>query len=185
MLSDLNYILQSHEEFWNVRYIIFADFTFGLFGGYPALLAGLFSYASTESYLTDDGSTLIGKRMAIMEGTMGVGSVVGFLLCLPLNKFLGYKSVFVAEFLLHLMASLYIIACIRQLQVAEKPDEDTPMLKNPYSGRGIFGIFSSYVGGAFTTTCRARPGHARRIIWLILLSFSVSHLVFSGEQMNT
>jgi hypothetical protein len=58
---------------------IIADIIGGLTGGFPAVLGTCFAYAASMS----KAGTRRSYRMAAMEGAMGVGGTVGYLILGP------------------------------------------------------------------------------------------------------
>lgn len=166
VLADVNYIIQASKTSYNVYFLLISDLLFGVCGGYSAIIGTIFSYGAEET--SQKGRSY---RMAILEGSIGLGGTIGYFLSGYLLSSIGYEGVFVIELVLHAASFFFIVAFVVDCKREILPSD---------SFSCFFWIWT-YVKEAVTTSVKRRYGYGRQIVVTILISFSFSYLVFSGN----
>ncbi|VDP04502.1 unnamed protein product [Soboliphyme baturini] len=179
VLSDLSYLIQCHFKHLDVYILLISDLLFGIFGGFSALIASMFSYGA-------DSTAVVNRsyRMALMEGSIGLGGMIGFLVSGPLLESAGFSAVFLVNIVIHTVVFAYVLLFVREL-----PPRHSSLCSAANISRhahffstvvAFFRLVETYLQQTCSTVVKTRHTHVRRCIVVVLMAFSVSYLVFSG-----
>uniref|UniRef100_A0A0K0DEP7 MFS domain-containing protein n=1 Tax=Angiostrongylus cantonensis TaxID=6313 RepID=A0A0K0DEP7_ANGCA len=155
ILADITLLLQAIFFESSPYWFPFSEFVFGSFGGYMGVLSTSFAYITSIPRVKDSEKS---KNVARLEGTLGVGSIVGFLISSQLD-IINYVNVFVMFIVVHTICFCYIA------QMNE------PM--NSHKDRGDLQVIPSVI------MCGR---NANFQIILCFIAFGVSYLVFLGSS---
>ncbi|CAJ0591140.1 unnamed protein product [Cylicocyclus nassatus] len=104
LLADITLLLQA-VYFKSTPYLFpLSELVFGCFGGYMAILSTSFAYITTKPGITHNERS---KSIARLEGALGVGGIVGFLLSSQLRR-ISYINTFLFFIIVHLICFFYI-----------------------------------------------------------------------------
>nr|CAD2195044.1 unnamed protein product [Meloidogyne enterolobii] len=110
LFADFNYILQSICLECSPYLLLFSDLIFGFTGGFTSIIGLLFAYSVRVT-----PTTFRPTRMALLEGSMGLGGMFGYLLSGQLRHLIGYALFFLFLTILHLIVSIQIIFFCKEL----------------------------------------------------------------------
>lgn len=72
VISDFVYVFMAIKMNWNPYWLVLSDIIFGVCGGYISITSTIFSYSMRTTKFEYRS-----ERVAALEGSIGVGSVVG------------------------------------------------------------------------------------------------------------
>lgn len=104
ILSDITLFLQAIFFQSSPYWYTFSELVFGCFGGYMAILSTSFAYITSIPGVEDSERS---KNVSRLEGTLGVGSIVGFLISSQLD-IISYSNVFLIFTAVHIICFCYI-----------------------------------------------------------------------------
>ncbi|CAI4222602.1 unnamed protein product [Auanema sp. JU1783] len=103
ILSDVTLIVQVYFDQISPYFLIVSEFIFGCFGGYIAIFTSAFAFLSAFKS-TDEVRS---KSIARMEGLIGLGGMVGFMISSQIAK-ITYFYGCIIFFCIHFLCLLYI-----------------------------------------------------------------------------
>ncbi|VDM58552.1 unnamed protein product, partial [Angiostrongylus costaricensis] len=104
ILADITLLLQAIFFESSPYWFPFSELVFGCFGGYMTILSTSFAYITSIPRVKDSEKS---KSVARLEGTLGVGSIVGFLISSQLD-IINYVNMFVMFIVVHIICFCYI-----------------------------------------------------------------------------
>uniref|UniRef100_A0A1I8BCL9 MFS domain-containing protein n=1 Tax=Meloidogyne hapla TaxID=6305 RepID=A0A1I8BCL9_MELHA len=110
LFADFNYILQSICLDCSPYLLLFSDLIFGFTGGFTSIIGLLFAYSVRVT-----PTTFRPTRMALLEGSMGLGGMFGYFLSGQLRQRIGYSLFFLLLTILHLIVFIQIIFFCKEL----------------------------------------------------------------------
>ncbi|KAF7637203.1 hypothetical protein Mgra_00003378 [Meloidogyne graminicola] len=119
LLADLNYILQSAYLNYSPYFLLFSDLFFGFTGGFTSIIGLFFAYSVRVT-----PTTFRPTRMALMEGSMGLGGMCGYFLSGQLRQLIGYAWFFVILSILHLILFIQLIFTKELINRTTEGEED-------------------------------------------------------------
>nr|CAD2202991.1 unnamed protein product [Meloidogyne enterolobii] len=110
LFADFNYILQSICLECSPYLLLFSDLVLGFTGGFTSIIGLFFAYSVRVT-----PTTFRPTRMALLEGSMGLGGMFGYLLSGQLRHLIGYALFFLFLTILHLIVLIQIILFCKEL----------------------------------------------------------------------
>ncbi|GMS81067.1 hypothetical protein PENTCL1PPCAC_3242, partial [Pristionchus entomophagus] len=104
--SDLLLLLQWTSYQSSTMLLILAEAVFGLCGGYVSILSSCFAYTSVKHEGDEEGRSV---SIARLEGSIGLGAVVGLLLCSQLGGILSYQHLFLFFIAIHVICLILVL----------------------------------------------------------------------------
>lgn len=166
-LLDISCIVQTTFTNSNVYLLLIGDVLFGIFGGTTSILGVCFSYAAKTT--TSENRS---NRMAFLEGSLGLGGTIGYLLSGIILNAAGYRNVFLIITALHFLAFVY--ACLR---VTDSAEHAAAKSNNIVQKRSTWS--ETYFRDAVSIFKR-RCADCRLLILLAIAAYTVTFFVSSG-----
>uniref|UniRef100_A0A9J2P4S9 Major facilitator superfamily (MFS) profile domain-containing protein n=1 Tax=Ascaris lumbricoides TaxID=6252 RepID=A0A9J2P4S9_ASCLU len=123
IIGDVNYVVQSSFFNFDARWLLLSDIISGFTGGYAALMGMMFSCSMKQ---TDPAHR--SRRMALLEGSIGIGATLGFSLAGLIRESLGFSKTFILLMGLRVICFIYIVAIVNEI----KPDKQQQSLNQCY-----------------------------------------------------
>ncbi|KAH7715671.1 Protein Y43F8A.5 [Aphelenchoides avenae] len=119
LVSDATLLLQVYFMETSSYWFLLSESIFGCFGGYVAIFSSSFGYTSA---MAKNSGLDRSKAIARLEGSVGVGSILGFFCTYAVPKF-GYFAGFAFMAALHVICLLCVVAFMQDI----RPSEDVLM----------------------------------------------------------
>lgn len=168
IVGDVNYVVQSSFFNFDARWLLLSDIISGFTGGYAALMGMMFSCSMKQ---TDPAHR--SRRMALLEGSIGIGATLGFSLAGLIRESLGFSKTFILLMGLRVICFIYIVAIVNEI----KPDKQQQSLNQSLLSRMV-GATSRRLVEVYEVMTRSRP--SRSVLLLVLVAFAVELLAFAG-----
>ncbi|GMR60149.1 hypothetical protein PMAYCL1PPCAC_30344 [Pristionchus mayeri] len=177
--SDLLLLLQWTSYQSSTLLLILSEAVFGLCGGYVSILSSCFAYASVKHEGDEEGRSV---SIARLEGSIGLGAVVGLLLCTQLGGFLTYKHFFLFFLVVHVIGLIlvFFMADLRPSDTRRRQRES--MWKESFQFLSKSGALKRplmILLGAFFACFFAFIGSSHIILYYLKHRFSMSITTFS------
>ncbi|GMT06019.1 hypothetical protein PENTCL1PPCAC_28193, partial [Pristionchus entomophagus] len=104
--SDLLLLLQWRSYQSSTLLLILAEAVFGLCGGYVSILSSCFAYVSVKNEGDEEGRSV---SIARVEGSIGLGAVIGLLICSQLGGIFSYKHFFLFFIAIHVICLILVL----------------------------------------------------------------------------
>ncbi|KAH7722845.1 Protein Y43F8A.5 [Aphelenchoides avenae] len=121
LVADATLLLQVYFMETSSYWFLLSEAIFGCFGGYVAIFSSSFAYASA---MAKNSGLERSKAIARLEGSVGVGSILGFFCTYAVPKF-GYFAGFAFMTALHVVCLLCVVAFMQDI----RPSEDVVTAK--------------------------------------------------------
>uniref|UniRef100_A0A158R3R9 Proton-coupled folate transporter n=1 Tax=Syphacia muris TaxID=451379 RepID=A0A158R3R9_9BILA len=169
VVGDINYILQSVFFDVDPHWLLASDFACGICGGYSALIGTVFSYSAKKSK-----NSCRGRKIAFLEGGMGLGATFGFLFSGLIRRYLDFSGTFVFILFLHIICILYVIVFTKSIRISSTLRVGASIADDNRLIRSL----KQRVMDVWLVTTKLRP--TRIILLLSLLALVVELFSFSG-----
>uniref|UniRef100_A0A914ZP60 Proton-coupled folate transporter n=1 Tax=Parascaris univalens TaxID=6257 RepID=A0A914ZP60_PARUN len=161
IVGDVNYVVQSTFFNFDARWLLLSDIISGFTGM-------MFSCSMKQ---TDPAHR--SRRMALLEGSIGIGATLGFALAGLVRESLGFSKTFILLMGLRMICFVYIVAIVNEI----KPDKQQQSLNQSLLSR-IVRATSRRLAEVYEVVTRSRP--SRSVLLLVLVAFAVELLAFAG-----
>ena len=166
LLLYANHILNVVFFWANVDYLLIGTFISGFFGGFAAILLGVFSYISDVS---DTMQRTV--RVAVLESMIFLGGGVGNLIGGVLVQYYGYLAAFGLAFGLNVLVVIYVIFVLRESYFPPERREE----------KWAVTAVHKHIKALFQVMIKRRPLQQRLNIAIII--FGVFPLFVLGESL--
>uniref|UniRef100_A0A5S6QBV2 Major facilitator superfamily (MFS) profile domain-containing protein n=1 Tax=Trichuris muris TaxID=70415 RepID=A0A5S6QBV2_TRIMR len=175
LLADINYVVQAYFIEFSIYLLLISDLVFATFGGFTAILSGIFSYSARH-----DNREKNSCRIAVMEACIGFGGTLGFVLAGILHRSLSYWQIFALNLVLHVLILVYMLIRIssKTLYVdASSANGAVDSQKLSLHQQVWF-----HLKQLKHTLVRERPADGRKCITSGLVAFCFSYYLSNGAQ---
>uniref|UniRef100_A0A1I7TUV0 MFS domain-containing protein n=1 Tax=Caenorhabditis tropicalis TaxID=1561998 RepID=A0A1I7TUV0_9PELO len=161
-ISDFTILIQVIWPRLSPYYFIVSEVIYGVFGGYMSITAGAFAIISTKYTDTKERA----KAIARLEGTISLGSMVGFLISSRLEVFgyLGMAIFFVVAHLIAFLSALLMKDVVYHEPLLEGQEKQKQLAI--CSGAQLF---------------KNKPASTKRNLRILYFSFAISYFAFIGS----
>lgn len=168
VLGDVNYIFQCSYFEADPRWLLLSDLLSGFTGGYSGLLGMMFSY-TTKLH----GGERTGQRIALLEGSIGIGATVGYALSGVIRQELGFSQSFLLLLGFRTICFLYVLAFVKDIVPVHESESRTQS-----DGIRLAQGITRRLVDARDVLCKYRP--SRISLWLTLVALGFELLSFAG-----
>lgn len=163
-ISDFTVMIQVLWPRLSPYYFIVSEVIYGIFGGYMSITSGAFAIISTAHTDTKKRA----KAIARLEGTISLGSMIGFLISSRLEHF-GYLAMtgfFVVAHFIAFLSALFMKDVVYHEPDSSFEGKETPRKLLPC---GVLQFFKS------------KPQPTGRNLGILYFSFAISYFAFIGS----
>ncbi|CAJ0580392.1 unnamed protein product, partial [Mesorhabditis spiculigera] len=173
VFSTANYIFQAAYMESNVYWLLLSDAIFGVCGGYLGVIGTTMTYsvkATSQSHRS--------VRIAMMEGSIGLGGTIGYALSGTLRSAVGYTWSFVIHLILQVIGYIYIIAFAKELINQEEREPSLSESGEIGRSNNIIVHLIEVLHGFYRLI--TKPRQYRTLLWMCLSALALELLIFAG-----